>query len=60
MGAVFTAVAFCIRLVNTGTSLVVAQVVATLGVSGCPMQERTSGQTQHKQNAHGDKETRLV
>lgn len=52
MGAVFTTVAFRVRLMNTGAGLIVAQVVTSLGVSGCPVQERTSGQEQRKQNTH--------
>lgn len=53
--AVFTAVALRVRFMNTGTGLVVAQVVAPLRVSGCPVQERTSGQKQHRQSAHGER-----
>lgn len=41
VGAILTAVALGVRLVDTGASLVVAQVVASLSVPCCPVQERT-------------------
>lgn len=56
VGAIFTAVAFRVRLVNAGAGLIVAQVVAPLRVSGRPVQERTSAQKRHKQDARGERE----